>query len=221
VFRRARSGTNRLPISRTRRTREKCARPQSSAANSAANTTSERRRAIQDRKIRSLNPARPAQVIGVHQKAKGTRNKPCRRLFGVRVLESGLAEKGLAVAGRPTHPPAEVRLCAWLTFGGQNWAEADADGRDDRFPGVLFPRSSPLASATTPIQYAGNYNELLYIPLGVGAVIPPWNSAIMAGMTVMAIVTGNTVILKPSSDSPTIAAKFVEVLEEAGMPMEW
>ena len=40
----------------------------------------------------------------------------------------------------------------------------------------------------------------------------------MAGMTAASIVTGNTVILKPSSDSPTIAAKFVEVLEEAGMP---
>jgi len=51
-------------------------------------------------------------------------------------------------------------------------------------------------------------------------VIPPWNFpfAIMAGMTAAAIVTGNTVILKPSSDAPTIAAKFIEVLEEAGMP---
>ena len=60
----------------------------------------------------------------------------------------------------------------------------------------------------------------MYIPLGVGAVIPPWNfpCAIMAGMTVASIVSGNTVILKPSSDSPTIAAKFVELLEEAGMP---
>src|SRR5439155_7279 len=54
----------------------------------------------------------------------------------------------------------------------------------------------------------------------VGAVIPPWNfpCAIMAGMTLASIVSGNTVILKPSSDSPTIAAKFVELLEEAGMP---
>ena len=59
-----------------------------------------------------------------------------------------------------------------------------------------------------------------YIPLGVGAVIPPWNfpCAIMAGMTLASIVSGNTVILKPSSDSPTIAAKFVELLEECGMP---
>jgi 1-pyrroline-5-carboxylate dehydrogenase len=77
-----------------------------------------------------------------------------------------------------------------------------------------------LAGAATPIQYPGERNELLYIPLGVGAVIPPWNFpfAIMAGMTAASIVTGNTVILKPSSDSPTIAAKFVEALEEAGMP---
>src|SRR6202044_381702 len=77
-----------------------------------------------------------------------------------------------------------------------------------------------LAHATRPIQYPGERDQLLYIPLGVGAGIPPWNFpfAIMAGMTAAAIVTGNTVILKPSSDSPTIAAKFVEVLEEAGMP---
>jgi 1-pyrroline-5-carboxylate dehydrogenase len=61
---------------------------------------------------------------------------------------------------------------------------------------------------------------LRYIPLGVGAVIPPWNfpCAIMAGMTCASIVAGNTVILKPSSDSPTIAAKFVELLEECGIP---
>jgi len=71
-----------------------------------------------------------------------------------------------------------------------------------------------------PIQLPGERDRLFYIPLGVGAVIPPWNfpSAIMAGMTLASIVAGNTVILKPSSDSPTIAAKFVELLEECGMP---
>ena len=77
-----------------------------------------------------------------------------------------------------------------------------------------------LAGSQTPIQFPGERCELHYIPLGVGAVIPPWNFpfAIMAGMTAAAIATGNTVILKPSSDAPTIAAKFMEVLEEAGMP---
>jgi 1-pyrroline-5-carboxylate dehydrogenase len=70
------------------------------------------------------------------------------------------------------------------------------------------------------VQLPGEHDQLKYIPLGVGAVIPPWNfpCAIMAGMTLASIVCGNTVILKPSSDSPTIAAKFFEVLEEAGLP---
>ena len=77
-----------------------------------------------------------------------------------------------------------------------------------------------MARSTTPIQFPGERNELHYIPLGVGAVIPPWTFpfAIMAGMTSAAIVAGNTVVLKPSSDSPTIAARFMEVLEEAGLP---
>jgi 1-pyrroline-5-carboxylate dehydrogenase len=113
-------------------------------------------------------------------------------------------------------------FCAWLTYEvGKNWAEADADvGETIDFLEFYAREALRLAGATTPIQYPGEKNELLYIPLGVGAVIPPWNFpfAIMAGMTVASIVTGNTVVLKPSSDSPTIAAKFVEVLEEAGMP---
>ena len=61
---------------------------------------------------------------------------------------------------------------------------------------------------------------MIYIPLGVGVVIPPWNFplAILVGMTVAALVTGNTVVVKPSSETPTIAAKFAEVLLEAGFP---
>jgi 1-pyrroline-5-carboxylate dehydrogenase len=113
-------------------------------------------------------------------------------------------------------------FCAWLTYEvGKNWAEADADvGETIDFLEFYSREALRLAKAETPIQLPGEFNQLIYIPLGVGAVIPPWNFpfAIMAGMTVASIVTGNTVILKPSSDSPTIAAKFVEVLEEAGMP---
>ncbi len=60
----------------------------------------------------------------------------------------------------------------------------------------------------------------MYVPLGVGVVIPPWNFAfaIMAGMTSAALVTGNTVVLKPSSDSAVIAAWFVDLLHEVGVP---
>ncbi|MGH9587267.1 MAG: L-glutamate gamma-semialdehyde dehydrogenase, partial [Acidobacteriaceae bacterium] len=104
---------------------------------------------------------------------------------------------------------------------GKNWAEADADtGETIDFLEFYAREALRLARSTPPIQYPDERDELLYIPLGVGAVIPPWNFpfAIMAGMTAAAIVTGNTVVLKPSSDSPTIAAQFVEALEEAGMP---
>ena len=70
------------------------------------------------------------------------------------------------------------------------------------------------------MQLPGERDLLRYIALGVGAVIPPWNfpNAIALGMTGASVVCGNTVVLKPSSDSPTIAAKFFEAMEEAGMP---
>ena len=72
----------------------------------------------------------------------------------------------------------------------------------------------------TPMR--GERNYLVYIPLGVGVVIPPWNfpCAIMAGIVVASLVTGNTVVVKPAGDSPTIAAKFVDILFEAGIPKE-
>ncbi len=72
----------------------------------------------------------------------------------------------------------------------------------------------------TPLK--GEKNYLVYIPLGVGAIIPPWNfpCAIMGGLVAASLVTGNTVVLKPASDSPTIAAKFVDILFEAGIPKE-
>ena len=70
------------------------------------------------------------------------------------------------------------------------------------------------------MQLPGEHDEMRYLPLGVGVVIPPWNFplAILVGMTVAALVTGNTAIIKPSSETPTIAAKFAEVLLEAGFP---
>src|SRR5262249_48639904 len=69
-------------------------------------------------------------------------------------------------------------------------------------------------------RVAGERNELRYLPLGVGVVIPPWNFplAILVGMTSAALVTGNTVVVKPSSDSPATGYKFMEVLEEAAGP---
>jgi 1-pyrroline-5-carboxylate dehydrogenase len=177
-------------------------------------------------KIESHNPARPAQVVGIHQ-------NPGAELAEVAVraaLEAFESWKHVAVETRTSLllRVAEIirerkfDYCAWLTYEvGKNWAEADADVAETIDFLEFYAREAlRLAAATTPIQYPGEKNELLYLPLGVCAVIPPWNFpfAIMAGMTAAAIVTGNTVVLKPSVDSPTIAAKFLELLEEAGMP---
>ena len=104
---------------------------------------------------------------------------------------------------------------------GKSWVEADADVAEAIDFADFYAREMLRYGGTHPLTpLAGEQNELYYIPLGVGMIIPPWNFplAIMAGMTLAAVVTGNTVILKPSSDSPVIAARFVELLEEASLP---
>jgi 1-pyrroline-5-carboxylate dehydrogenase len=184
------------------------------------------RRLRTEGKIRSLNPARPAQVVGVHQKAGAEQAEEAMAaaLAAFETWSRTTTDErvSLLLDAAEIIRSRHFEFCAWLTYEvGKNWAEADADvGETIDFLEFYAREALRLAAATTPIQYPGERNQLRYIPLGVGAVIPPWNFpfAIMAGMTAASIVTGNTVVLKPSSDSPTIAAKFVEVLEEAGMP---
>ncbi len=177
-------------------------------------------------KIRSINPARPAQVVGVHQKA-GAEHVEQVMAAALHAFEFW---KNVSVEERASlllHVAQIIRgrkfeFMAWLTYeAGKNWGEADADvGEAIDFLEFYAREALRLTAATPPRQYPGERYELIYIPLGVGAVIPPWNFpfAIMAGMTAASIVSGNTVVLKPSSDAPTVAAKFVEVLQEAGMP---
>ncbi|MGO8719117.1 MAG: L-glutamate gamma-semialdehyde dehydrogenase [Acidobacteriaceae bacterium] len=184
------------------------------------------RRIRTEGKIRSLNPANPAQVVGVHQKADAGHAEAAMQaaLVAYEGWRVAPVEERASLLLRAAELLRQRKLdfCAWLTYEvGKNWGEADADvGETIDFLEFYAREALRLADATTPIQYPGERNELLYIPLGVGAVIPPWNFplAIMAGMTAAAVVTGNTVILKPSSDSPTIAAKFFNLLEEAGLP---
>jgi 1-pyrroline-5-carboxylate dehydrogenase len=175
----------------------------------------------------SVNPANPSEVIGVHPSASAT--------DAIHAVEA--AQKAFATWGKTTvQKRVELLLrasdalkkrhyefCAWLTVEvGKNWGEADADvGECIDFLEFYAREALRLDAATTPIQFPGEKNALRYVALGVGVVIPPWNFplAIMAGMTAAAIVCGNTVVLKPSPDAPTIAAKFVELLQGAGLPV--
>ncbi len=87
---------------------------------------------------------------------------------------------------------------------GKNWAEADGDVAEAIDFLEFYGREAlRYAKGTKLVNIKGEKNWQEYLPLGVGIVIPPWNFplAILAGMTTAAIVTGNTVVLKPSSDS--------------------
>ena len=177
-------------------------------------------------KIRSLNPAKPSQVVGLHQKAGKEHVEPAMnaalRAFETWSRTSVEERASLLFRVGDLLRERKFEFSAWMVFEvSKNWAEADGDVAETIDFCEYYSREAlRLAKTELPVQLPGERDRLLYIPLGVGAVIPPWNfpAAIMAGMTLASIVSGNTVILKPSSDSPTIAAKFVELLEEAGMP---
>ena len=172
----------------------------------------------------SVNPADPAQVVGRFVQA--TRKH----------AEQAIAAADRAFAQWKTRSPEEraqvlfrtaqalrdrkFEFAALMVFEvSKSWSEADADIAElIDFLEYYGREALRLGSPQPVVPLAGEQNELRYIPLGVGVVIPPWNfpSAIMGGMTGAAVVTGNTVVLKPASASPAIAAWFVKTLIEAG-----
>lgn len=177
-------------------------------------------------KIRSLNPAKPGEVVGIHQRAEREHAESAMHA-ALRAFETWkhapVAERaGLVARVAQILRERKHEFSAWMVFEvGKNWTEADADVAETIDFAEFYAREAVrLSRIEPPVQLPGERGLLWYIPLGVGAVIPPWNfpCAIMAGMTLASIVTGNTVILKPSSDSPTTAAKFFEALQEAGLP---
>jgi 1-pyrroline-5-carboxylate dehydrogenase len=100
---------------------------------------------------------------------------------------------------------------------GKTWPEADGDVAEAIDFCEFYAREAVRWAERHPlVPVRGEENELTYIPLGIGAVIPPWNFplAILVGMTAAAIVSGNAVLLKPSSDSAAIGLRFAEILHE-------
>ena len=142
-------------------------------------------------KIKSINPARPAQVVGIHQKA-GAEHAEKAMQAALEAFETWSRSPveiraSLLLGAAQIIRERKLEFCAWLTYEvGKNWAEADADvGETIDFLEFYSREALRLARSQTPIQLPGEFDQLLYIPLGVGAVIPPWNfpMAIMAGMT--------------------------------------
>ena len=179
-----------------------------------------------DRWIRSLNPAHPEELIG--EAGSASLDQAAAAVDAAsRRFESWQHEPAARRADLLFRAAELVRrrrddFNALLVLEvGKSWIEADADTAEAidflEFYGreaLRYDRPPPLVSVP------GEENRLVYVPLGVGVVIPPWNFAfaIMAGMTSAALVTGNTVVLKPSSDAAIVAAVFVDLLHEAGVP---
>ena len=174
----------------------------------------------------SVNPSNPEQVIGYFAKAT--------------VEQANEAVEAAAKAFESwRRVPAEERanylfaaadlirerrfhFNAWMIYEvGKSWPEADGDTAEAIDFLEFYAREMIRLAGEQPlVRIEGEENELVYIPLGVGAVIPPWNfpGAIMVGMTSAAFVTGNTVVLKPASTSPAIAFQFMRILEDIGLP---
>ena len=109
----------------------------------------------------------------------------------------------------------------WCTKWAKTWPEADADTAEAIDFLEFYAREMLRYAGPQPVtKISAEKSELRYIPLGVGVVVPPWNFAlaILTGMTSAAVVTGNTVVLKPSSDSPLTGWQYFSLMREVGVP---
>ena len=175
--------------------------------------------------LASTNPARPDEVIG-------------------RAADAGVEEADRALAAAAAAFPAWSRTTfahraaflfemadrvrqdkhvwsAWMVKEvGKNWAEADGDTAEAIDFLEYYGREALRYAEGLPVVDTGDRNTCFYIPLGVGAVIAPWNFpfAILCGTVVSAVVAGNTVVMKPAEESSTVAYKLMELFEEVGLP---
>ncbi|WP_339148747.1 MULTISPECIES: L-glutamate gamma-semialdehyde dehydrogenase [unclassified Sutcliffiella] len=177
-------------------------------------------------KIVSVNPANKEEVVGrvskadrdLAEKAMQVADETFKTWRKVKPeVRADILFRAAAIIRRRKH-----EFSALLTKeAGKPWNEADADTAEAIDFLEYYARQMLKLKDGMPLESrVGEYNRYNYIPLGVGVIISPWNFpfAIMAGTAVAAIVTGNTVLLKPASTTPVVAAKFVEVMEEAGLP---
>ena len=183
-------------------------------------------RIVTEDKMVSFNPSNTQQIIGNVSKANVELAEKAMQVADETFntwkkwkpeVRADILFKAAAIIRRRKH-----EFSAYLVYeAGKPWNEADADTAEgidflEYYARQMLELSKGFAVESRPFEH----NKLSYIPLGVGVVIPPWNFAfaIMAGMTAAAVVTGNTVLLKPAETTPVIAYKFMEVLEEAGLP---
>jgi len=179
-----------------------------------------------EKAVITRNPARPKEVIGYfghgtidHAEQALQAASNAFKLWSKVPFEkrANMLLKASKIALRRRYD-----INAWMVKEvGKNWLEADADTAEAIDFMEFYAREMLRLGGPKPVvQLKGERDMSEYIPLGVGVIIPPWNFpfAILVGMSAAAIVTGNTIVLKPSSDSPMMGQLFVEIMAEAGFP---
>ncbi len=179
-----------------------------------------------DKKLYSYNPSKKDETVGVFQKATAEMG-----IKAIEIANNVFKEwKNVSAKTRAKYLIEAAKLMrkrkhefsAMMVFEvGKNWAEADGDTAEAiDFMEYYAREILRYDEGQDVVKIPGEKNKVEYIPLGVGVVVPPWNFplAILVGMTTASLVSGNTVVLKPSSDSPAIAQMFFELLEEIKLP---
>ncbi|MEO2035143.1 MAG: proline dehydrogenase family protein [Planctomycetaceae bacterium] len=173
----------------------------------------------------SRNPSNTSQVIGWVASASAE-----QAADAVLEAERACAQWAGTEAGRRADYleliAAEIRtrrfeLAAWIISEvGKPWAEADAEVSEAIDFCMYYAREMKRLDKPQQCDLKGEENSYSYRPRGVALVIAPWNFplAILTGMTAAAMVTGNTVVMKPAEQSSVVAAKLMEIVQNAGVP---
>ncbi|MFJ7727739.1 L-glutamate gamma-semialdehyde dehydrogenase [Neobacillus sp. NPDC097160] len=180
-----------------------------------------------DRKITSVNPAKKTEVVGYmsmadDQKASEAIAAATEAFESWKKVAPRERANYLFRAAQVMRERRHELSAVMILEAGKNYEEADAEVSEAIDFLEYYGRSMIKLEEDSHhlIQIPDEKNRLTYIPLGVGFIVPPWNFplAICVGLTVSAIVTGNTTLLKPASLTPIIAYKFVEIMEAVGLP---
>ncbi len=179
-----------------------------------------------DGEIVSVNPANPAQVVG--RTASATEREADMALetatttFEPWSRTSPEARARILLRASAIMKRRKFELLAWEVYeGGKPWNEADAQVAEAiDFLEYYAREMLRLKDGVEIYAIPGEESRYSYQPMGVGVVIAPWNfpTAILTGMSSAAIVTGNTIVMKPSEFTPVVGAVVAEIFEEAGLP---
>ena len=179
-----------------------------------------------ERVIKSLDPSDTERVVG--QIGVASVEQAEAALDAARAVQPRWAKLGAKPRAGLLFKLAELmrarrdELSSWMVFEvGKSWREADADVCEaidfcDFYAREMLSLGQPQRLGRVP----GELGQMFYRPRGVAVVIAPWNFplAILCGMAMAAAVTGNAVVIKPAEQSSVIAAKFMELVLEAGFP---